>query len=233
MQETFSPEQLAQLKEYVVNINKRVFGLTKDYNEKKAAGLNFVCRFIAQCNKTLRKPDATSTTWLSAFNKVRVATVKNISRLPKYIMWTSRDFPQYSRKHQKADNETVIWGKRAKCDGCLLYECSWTFCTSTIYFPSSENASFFLGWITYWIKHFAKHANPSSTNRLLLLMDNHYSHVTQEAINFCRDHHVVVVGFPAHSTHNMQPQDVTFLDPSKQLIPRHTNILWFPDLQQL
>ncbi|KAJ8886685.1 hypothetical protein PR048_012897 [Dryococelus australis] len=46
-------------------------------------------------------------------------------------------------------------------------------------------------------------------------MDNHSLHITLEAINFCRDLHVVVVGFPAHTAHRLQPLAVSFFGPLK------------------
>ncbi|XP_055910751.1 uncharacterized protein LOC129945115 [Eupeodes corollae] len=50
---------------------------------------------------------------------------------------------------------------------------------------------------------------------ILLLMDNHESHCTIEAINFCQEHGIVLVTFPPHCTHRLQPLDVAVLGPFK------------------
>ncbi|RZB40365.1 DDE 1 domain containing protein, partial [Asbolus verrucosus] len=47
------------------------------------------------------------------------------------------------------------------------------------------------GWITeklfiVWLKHFCKFSNPSKENPLLLIIDNHTTHVSLSAYNFCK-----------------------------------------------
>jgi len=46
-------------------------------------------------------------------------------------------------------------------------------------------------------------------------MDNHASHVTIEAITFCRENGIVILGFPPHTSHRLQPLDVGFYGPLK------------------
>ncbi|KAJ8896707.1 hypothetical protein PR048_002052, partial [Dryococelus australis] len=44
----------------------------------------------------------------------------------------------------------------------------------------------------------------------LLLVDNHKTHITLEAINFARESHIIMVGFPPHTIHRLQLVDVSF-----------------------
>jgi len=76
------------------------------------------------------------------------------------------------------------------------------------------------GWITNelflkWLKHFAAHAKPSNDEKVILLLDGHGSHKTLQAVEYARAHGIVMISFPPHSTHHMQPLDRTFFGPLK------------------
>ena len=48
-------------------------------------------------------------------------------------------------------------------------------------------------------------------NKNLLLLDGHASHTKNlEAIRLARDNGVTMLSFPPHTTHEMQPLDVSF-----------------------
>jgi len=67
-----------------------------------------------------------------------------------------------------------------------------------------------------WLEHFIKFAKPSCDQPVLLLLDGHGSHKTLEAIEAARRHGVILLCFPPHCTHKMQPLDVTFFGPLKR-----------------
>lgn len=76
------------------------------------------------------------------------------------------------------------------------------------------------GWMTtdnfiHYLNHFVKYAKPSENNKTLLILDNHASHCSLEAITFCRDHFITMLGFPPHTTHRLQPLDVAIFGPIK------------------
>lgn len=86
--------------------------------------------------------------------------------------------------------------------------------------PGSDGTGQKNGWMcteTFinYLKHFSKYVNPSLENPVLLLVDNHSSHVSLAAINYCRERGIVMVGFPPHTTHRLQPLDVAFFGPLK------------------
>lgn len=66
-----------------------------------------------------------------------------------------------------------------------------------------------------FLKHFNLHAKPSKEVPALLIVDNHKTHVSLEAIKFCRDNNIIMVGFPPHTSHRLQPLDVSFFGPLK------------------
>ncbi|KAG5863235.1 hypothetical protein JTB14_021531 [Gonioctena quinquepunctata] len=65
------------------------------------------------------------------------------------------------------------------------------------------------------LEHIKKHTNSSPTNKILLLMDNHETHVSLDAILFAREHGIVLLSFPPHCTHKMQPLDKGVYGPFK------------------
>ena len=63
-----------------------------------------------------------------------------------------------------------------------------------------------------YLESFVVHVKFSRSNKVLLLVDNHCSHVTLAGINYCRENGIVMIGFLPHSTHRLQSLDVSFLD---------------------
>nr|XP_034836488.1 uncharacterized protein LOC117992886 [Maniola hyperantus] len=77
------------------------------------------------------------------------------------------------------------------------------------------------GWMTGTLfvkvlEHLQKHTRCNKNDKILLLLDNHESHCTIDCINFCRDNGIVLVTFPPHCTHRLQPLDVSVMGPFKQ-----------------
>ncbi|XP_055918448.1 uncharacterized protein LOC129950541 [Eupeodes corollae] len=75
------------------------------------------------------------------------------------------------------------------------------------------------GWITKdlflkWFKRFIEWSRATKEQPVLLLLDGHASHVKSiEVIDVARASGVVMLCFPPHCTHRMQPLDVTFMKP--------------------
>lgn len=74
------------------------------------------------------------------------------------------------------------------------------------------------GWITselfvQWLQHFIKYTRleKSDQQQILLLLDGHSTHTKNlEAIQMARDYGIVMLSFPAHTTHRLQPLDRSF-----------------------
>ncbi|XP_030764171.1 uncharacterized protein LOC115888559 [Sitophilus oryzae] len=86
--------------------------------------------------------------------------------------------------------------------------------------PGSQATAQSSGWMTAdsflaYLKHFVRYAKPSVDDPVLLLVDNHSSHISLPGINFCREHGIILVGFPPHTTHKLQPLEVSFFGPLK------------------
>lgn len=76
------------------------------------------------------------------------------------------------------------------------------------------------GWINTelfidWLSHFAKYSKPSADFPILLILDNHSSHISIGAYNFCKTNHIHMVSLPPHTSNHLQPLDLTFFGPLK------------------
>ena len=66
------------------------------------------------------------------------------------------------------------------------------------------------------MKHFFQFVRPCKEKPVLLLLDNHSSHMSINALNFAKENHVHFLSFPAHSSHRLQPLDVLVYGPMKK-----------------
>ncbi|XP_067932915.1 uncharacterized protein [Watersipora subatra] len=87
--------------------------------------------------------------------------------------------------------------------------------------PRSRGAAHVSGWMNQeiflqWLKHFAKHAKCSHQHPVLLLMDNHTSYVSISAIESAKEKGIILLTFPPHCSHKLQPLDRTVYDPLKR-----------------
>ena len=56
----------------------------------------------------------------------------------------------------------------------------------------------------------------TTTSPVLLLLDNHDSHLSIEVLDYAKDHGIVMLSFPPHCSHHMQPLDRTVYGPFKK-----------------
>lgn len=77
------------------------------------------------------------------------------------------------------------------------------------------------GWINAEIfvnvlRHIKNFTNCTIENPILLLMDNHISHCSIESIMYGRQNGIIMLSFPPHTSHKMQPLDVSIFGPFKK-----------------
>lgn len=66
-----------------------------------------------------------------------------------------------------------------------------------------------------WLHQFSACVKPSVSEKVNLLMDAHTSHKSVQAGDFARENSIVMISFPPHTTHRLQPLDLTIFDPLK------------------
>lgn len=87
--------------------------------------------------------------------------------------------------------------------------------------PGTVGAAHISGWsnaekFVEFLKHFIHHVKCSAGNQILLLLDNHESHVSIEAITLAKKHGIVMFTFPPHTSHKLQPLDRGVFGPFKK-----------------
>lgn len=78
------------------------------------------------------------------------------------------------------------------------------------------------GWINdkiflEYLDHFIRYTGPTKENKILLVLDNHHSHVTIEAIDRAKSAGIVLLTMPPHTGHKVQPLDRTVFGPYKTI----------------
>ncbi|XP_077529007.1 uncharacterized protein LOC144141305 [Haemaphysalis longicornis] len=65
------------------------------------------------------------------------------------------------------------------------------------------------------LKHTVRHTKCSKEEPILLILDNHESHVSINTINKAKESGVILLTFPPHCSHRLQPLDVSVYGPFK------------------
>ncbi|XP_045482114.1 uncharacterized protein LOC123686157 [Harmonia axyridis] len=266
----FSDEQLNQLKEYILDIDKRAFGLTRDQFRKIAfdfavscglalrskttkglIGNNFAETFLRRFNISLRKPEVTSAARLMAFKKENVEAffkiyedlhrkysflvtkIYNIDKIDFLTIPTKESRVLTPRGHRR-----VVKISLAKRGVSITAVCGMNpigdFIPPFLIFPrvkttrSLKNGApegttavaHACGRMTSkiffkYLEHFKKYARPSEINPVLLLMNNHTKYISLDVIKLCEENHIILLGFPPHTSHLIQPLDVSIYGPLK------------------
>ena len=76
------------------------------------------------------------------------------------------------------------------------------------------------GWMTaelhtQVLRHIQRHTLCTKDNPILIICDNHESHISIEVINYCRDNGIVYLSLPPHTSHKLQTLDVSVFGPFK------------------
>jgi len=217
----------------------------------KIAGIDWARGFLSRyAELSLRKPEATSMSRLTGFNKVQVTrffdllkceisklkvTSKQVFNIDETGITTvqvpGRILARKGSKQvgrvvsaERGTTTTVVCAmsasgtyvppmflfKRKNMNNRLMNNCT----PGAIGLPSPT------GWIdtnlfVRYLQHFVDHVKPSESNPVLVLLDGHQSHKSIEAIQFARDNHMHLLTIPPHTSHKLQPLDLTFFGPLK------------------
>jgi hypothetical protein len=71
-----------------------------------------------------------------------------------------------------------------------------------------------------FVKHFVYHVKPSKERPVVLLLDNHDSHLSIAALDYCKENGVTVLSCPPHCSHKLQPLDRSVYGPLKTYVNR-------------
>lgn len=85
------------------------------------------------------------------------------------------------------------------------------------------------GWIqseifVEWLNHFISSVKPKKEDPVLLLLDGHTTHTKNlPLIEKARDNGVIILSFPPHCTHRLQPLDVSVMSPLSTFYTQEVN----------
>lgn len=268
---TFTVEQEKQLKDHILLMEKRLFGLTiKDFRslafqfaemnsipnnfskETRLAGRDWVSSFLKRNPEiSLRQPENTSAARASAFNR---NNVKEFFKLLGDLM-DKFHFPPSCIYNCDETGMTTVPNKPSKIlslkgkkqVGTLATSERGTLVTAEICFNATghyvppflifprmrRNPIFEIGlppesmidchpsgWMQSeifaptWFNHFLKHSKPSPERPVLLIMDGHSTHVKNlNLVELARQNSVHILIIPPHTSHRLQPLDVSFMFP--------------------
>lgn len=73
------------------------------------------------------------------------------------------------------------------------------------------------GWVTEtafkeWLAHFNRHR---TQGKVILILDGHLSHTNLAVVDLCEDSDIELILIPPHTSHALQPLDVSFFKPLK------------------
>ena len=73
----------------------------------------------------------------------------------------------------------------------------------------------FESWISHFIQSLKRGLGIDLTNRYLLILDGHNSHVTLEVVAVAMQSRLDIVSLPFHTSYALQPLDVSYFKPFK------------------
>ena len=73
----------------------------------------------------------------------------------------------------------------------------------------------FESWISHFIECLKRGLSIDLQNRHVLILDGHNSHVTLEVVRISMESGLDIVSLPSHTSHALQPLDVSFFKPFK------------------
>ena len=84
------------------------------------------------------------------------------------------------------------------------------------------------GWMTsenfiHVLTFFVKFTRCSKKHKVLLIMDNHESHLCIEGVDYAKDNGIVLLTLPPHTSNKLQPLDKTIFGPFKSFVSKGIN----------
>ena len=112
----------------------------------------------------------------------------------------------------------VFRGKRLRSNYVIHYEDGAAMAMQT---KAWMTATLFSHWISHFIRCLESKGGISNERRHLLILDGHNSHVTLEVVQKCREVRLDLLTLPSHTSHRLQPLDVSVFAPFKHYFKRY------------
>ena len=223
------------------------------WKDNGTAGVEWMkCFMNRHKTLTLRKPESTSLSRATSFNKTNVKAFQenyeeilrkwhfvaaNIYNLDETGVSTVVQMPHVVAKvGTKQVGQAVSAERGHLVTMCCIVNAAGNALPPVFIFPRARmNETLMIGapegslglansptsgWMTgslfiKTLEHVKKYTRCTKENKILILLDNHETHCTLDAVNFCRENGIELLTFPPHCTHRMQPLDVSVMGPFK------------------
>ena len=93
--------------------------------------------------------------------------------------------------------------------------------TFTSVTPLESTLKFFYDWATNFVKETAYFRE--GRKNMILVLDGYGCHVQYKVLQYLKENGVYVIGLPAHTSHILQPLDVTVFGPFKSYIQKQVH----------
>nr|XP_047138967.1 uncharacterized protein LOC124814907 [Hydra vulgaris] len=216
--------------------------LTHKFNRKtQLAGKDWYYSFIKRhSNISLRKPEPTSLNSINGFNATEVKMFfENLETLQKTYHFDPNHIYNVDETgiSNVQRNSKILALKGQKQVGMATSAEEGSTTTVVCAFSASGkggNADMLAtvsdsGWINEnlfvdWLNHFISFAKPTKDEPVLLILDNHEIHISFDCYLLCRGNAIVLLSLPPHTSHRMQPLDLTYFGPLKSAYNRECDI---------
>ncbi|CAH2003296.1 unnamed protein product [Acanthoscelides obtectus] len=219
--------------EYAVKNN---IAVRPNWNENKMASDDWLTSFFKRHPRlSLRVPEATSLGRITSFNKTNVSAFFD---LLEGVVDRYKFEPQDIYNVDEMGITTVQKPDRVVARrGAKQVGASGNSIPPMFLFPRKNYRDHFVnngppgcigaaklsGWMTenefcIFLEHFAKHCRSSKEKPVLLLLDNHESHLSVKGFNYCKENGIVMISTPPHCSHKLQPLDRSVYGPLKKYI---------------
>ena len=115
--------------------------------------------------------------------------------------------------------------KRQLKKHCTVDYVMWHVTQNVRAYPGSDGDANPSGWMkedTFckFLTHFVRNTRPTKEHPVLLLVDNHFSHLSLNARDYATANGIIMLSFPPHCTHKLQRLDRTVYGPFKKAVKR-------------
>ena len=217
----------------------------ESWRENEIAGRHFWISFKERNHLAIRTPEATSQARASAFNRYNVgrffnnlAEVMDLHKFGCHEIFnvdetgcTTVQDPQNIVRQvgsitsaERGQLVTAVYGVSA----------AGTIVPPMLIFPRKNFRDHFIksgppgcigganpsGWINEdlfveYLQHFIKHTRCSIEKKVLVILDNHETHISLAAVDLAKANGVILLTIPPHTSHKLQPLDRTCFKPFK------------------